>query len=50
MDKKGFIGDNTKYVLLTIALIFIVVGTFRGESSVVVKKAISICLECIGVG
>lgn len=50
MNEKGFIKDNMKYVLLTVALIFIVVGTVRGEHSVVVKKAINICLECIGIG
>lgn len=28
----------------------IVLGIFRGETAVVLKKAVRICLECIGVG
>ena len=28
----------------------IALGVFRGENAVVLKKAIRICLECIGVG
>lgn len=36
--------------LLGLALAFIVIGLARGESTVVLQKAIKICLECIGIG
>lgn len=36
--------------LLTAAGGFIVYGIIRGESAMVLKKAINICLECIGLG
>ncbi|MBQ2991815.1 MAG: hypothetical protein IJD60_11120 [Clostridia bacterium] len=29
---------------------FIAYGVYRGEVSVVLKKAVNICLECIGLG
>lgn len=32
------------------AVSFIAYGVHRGEVSVVLKKAINICLECIGLG
>ena len=36
-------------VLLT-ALAFIIFGILREEHLVVLKKAVNICLECIGIG
>lgn len=32
------------------SILFIVVGISREEHLVVLKKAIKVCLECIGVG
>lgn len=37
-------------VLLIAAAILITVGIFTGEPSVVLAKAVKICLECIGIG
>lgn len=35
---------------LIAAVACISIGVFRNESAVVLRKAIRICLECIGVG
>ncbi|WP_276510612.1 CD1871A family CXXC motif-containing protein [Paeniclostridium hominis] len=40
----------SKYILLLISIIFIYIGILRNEHLVVLKKAVKICLECIGVG
>lgn len=36
-------------MLICAAAAFILAGILRGEVSVVLKKAVRICLECIGV-
>lgn len=43
-------GKYLKYVVLLLALGFIVFGVYRGEAAVVLKKAAAICLECCGIG
>ena len=30
--------------------IFLVIGVMRGENTVVWRKAVNICMECIGLG
>lgn len=32
------------------AALFIIYGLYRGEVSLVLNKAVNICLECIGLG
>ena len=32
------------------AAVFILIGITRGEVALVLKKAVNICLECIGLG
>lgn len=39
-----------KYPLLLLGLAFIAAGVLRTEYIVVLKKAVMICLECIGIG
>lgn len=46
-DKKTKI---IKYVILAIALVFIVYGLFAGGTLDVLTKAVNICTECIGLG
>jgi len=36
--------------LLFIGITLLVVGVVRGEALLVLKKAILVCLECIGIG
>ena len=48
--------NNTRWmtalhlVLLCAAAGFILLGISRGEVAVVLKKAVNLCLECIGLG
>ena len=37
-------------LLLALSLVLIATGIYLGEPSEVLRKAINICLECIGVG
>lgn len=42
---------NAKYGVLVLSLAFVFVGiSIREEHKIVLRKAINICLECIGVG
>ncbi|MEW9094436.1 MAG: CD1871A family CXXC motif-containing protein [Clostridiaceae bacterium] len=39
-----------KYGILITSIVFIFTGIYRNEVRIVLKKAINICLECIGIG
>lgn len=41
---------TAKFVVLLAAIAFIAIGIIREEHLVVLKKAVNICLECIGIG
>lgn len=46
-----FLRSNIKaFVILAAAVVFIIIGVYRGEVNTVMSKAIAICLECIGIG
>lgn len=36
--------------LLVTGILFVGIGMHRGEAAVVFRKAVTICLECIGIG
>ncbi|OCC16166.1 hypothetical protein DBT_0628 [Dissulfuribacter thermophilus] len=38
------------YIIFILSILFIFVGIFTGEASSIYKKAIAICLSCIGIG
>lgn len=44
------INNYSKYALLLVSISFICIGMLRQEQFIVLKKAVKICLECIGVG
>ena len=37
-------------VIVLAGAVFLYIGVSRGEMDVVLRKAINICLECIGIG
>ena len=39
-----------RYILLADALVLLGIGIMQKEYMIVFKKAVNICLECIGVG
>lgn len=39
-----------RFVLLAVSLLMIAVGLLRQEQLEVLRKAVKICLECIGIG
>ena len=39
-----------RLALLAVAAGFILYGIYRGEAAIVLKKAVNICRECIGLG
>ncbi len=39
-----------KIALLLFAAAFIAIGISRGENTLVLQKAVRICMECIGLG
>jgi len=39
-----------RIALLAAAAVFITVGIFRGDNDSIFRKAVFICMECIGIG
>lgn len=39
-----------RIAVIAISIAFILIGIYRGETSEILSKAISICLQCIGIG
>ncbi|MGI5928267.1 CD1871A family CXXC motif-containing protein [Pseudoflavonifractor sp.] len=38
------------FILLLVGVVFVAIGVWRGEAETVFRKAINICMECIGLG
>ncbi len=38
------------FIISACGIAMMILGAYRGETAVVFKKAIKICLECIGIG
>ena len=39
-----------RIALIAAAVVFIIVGVFRGDNDSIFRKAVFICMECIGIG
>ncbi len=47
----SFIKNNkTSFAVIVIGIAFLAIGVWRGEIETVFRKAINICMECIGLG
>ena len=47
----SFLRENgPALLLLTLGAVFVLLGLGRGEGEIVFRKAVNICLECIGLG
>lgn len=48
--KKRYLVAGIRAALLVVGIVFVIVGTANGGMADVLKKAIAICTECIGLG
>jgi hypothetical protein len=37
-------------ILVMLGVAFLAIGVWRGEAETVLRKAVNICMECIGLG
>lgn len=49
-NMKSRVQQIIRYSILAISISGIIIGISRGEEMVVMRKAVNICLECIGIG
>ena len=47
---RFFRAPRTGVIAAVLGLLLMAFGIYRGEMSVVLEKAINICMECIGIG
>lgn len=48
--KQWILQNKRALALIALAAAFIVLGIFRGEADTVLRKAVNVCMECIGLG
>lgn len=49
-QKRKFPPYGVTVLLLIVGILFLGIGIWREEYTIVMSKAINICLECIGIG
>lgn len=42
--------NRAAFITLTVAILFLAQGVLREETQTVFRKAVNICMECIGLG
>lgn len=42
--------NRAAVLLIVAAAVFLAIGVWRGEAEIVLRKAVNICMECIGLG
>ena len=42
--------NRAALLILALGAVFFAIGVWRGEDQTVFRKAVNICLECIGLG
>ncbi len=42
--------NKAALLLLLVGVIFLAIGVWRGEVETIFRKAVNICMECIGLG
>jgi hypothetical protein len=47
---KGLRKAAPALVIFIVGAAFLVIGVLRGEAAVVLQKATTVCMECIGIG
>jgi len=56
INKKSFLSikefslSNLQMILLSVSIILIVLGIIFGDCVAIFRKAVFICMECIGIG
>lgn len=48
--RRFFSGRGPAWIIIALAVIFLVIGVRQGEAEIVFRKATNLCMECIGLG
>jgi hypothetical protein len=50
VNKAARLRLTVQIALLTAGAVLIIIGLHRGEAVVMLRKAVVVCMECIGIG